>query len=124
MIINDFIFILVLDAVTIVLFQVLGAFANIPFDHESTHNIGVDVAVGITQFIVVIVASLVIGFIYGVITCLLTRVTHHVHGKLVLLVFLFNAHSVLEPVFLLVMGYLSYLSADLFAFSGIIRYII
>ncbi|XP_019854262.1 PREDICTED: sodium/hydrogen exchanger 3-like isoform X2 [Amphimedon queenslandica] len=98
------------DAVTIVLFQVLGAFANIEFDHETTHNIGVDVAVGFAQFFVVVIASIIIGFIFGIITCLLTRLTHHVH--------------VLEPVFLFVLGYLSYLCADLFAFSGIISLIV
>ncbi len=38
-------FVISIDAVTIVLFQVLGAFANIEFDVGSEHNSAVDVSV-------------------------------------------------------------------------------
>jgi NhaP-type Na+/H+ or K+/H+ antiporter len=101
------------DAVTIVLFQVLGAFANRPLDptlgeHERSITVA-DGFLGVAQFLVVVGASLVIGILMGMAGALFTRFTAHVH--------------VLEPIVVFAMGYLSYILADLFAFSGIVSLI-
>jgi NhaP-type Na+/H+ or K+/H+ antiporter len=101
------------DAVVIVLFQVLGSFANIPFDtgrDELENQQAIDIVVGIFQFILVIIASMIIGFLMGVFGSLLSRFTQYIH--------------VLEPVVVFIIGYLAYLLADLFAFSGIISLIV
>jgi sodium/hydrogen exchanger 3 len=102
------------DAVTIVLFQVLGAFANRPLDplledHERDITVA-DAFLGIGQFIVVVVASIVIGLLAGMAGAFFTRFTEHVH--------------VLEPIVVFAVGYLSYLFADIFAFSGIVSLIV
>jgi len=76
------------DAVTIVLFQVLGAFANRPLDavvNGADPTIGVgDVFLGIGQFVVVVTASVVIGVVVGAIGALMTRFSEHVHGECIL----------------------------------------
>lgn len=104
------------DAVTIVLFKVLGAFANRPFDpslseDERVIDVGdvsspcsayslaltayiyscailhtaLQVFLGIAQFVVVVLASVVIGFVVGMIAAFITRFSEHVHGEYLLI---------------------------------------
>jgi sodium/hydrogen exchanger 3 len=95
------------DAVTVVLFQLLSIFANKEVVGDSIT--GVDVVIGIVQFIVVIIVSLLIGVVFGLLAAFITKYSEPVH--------------VLEPIIVFAMGYLAYLLADAFALSGIITLI-
>ncbi|XP_064395116.1 sodium/hydrogen exchanger 2-like isoform X2 [Halichondria panicea] len=101
------------DAVTIVLFNVLRAFSNRPFDTSLSDDQRIipftDVVIGVVQFFVVVLASFVIGVLMGMIAAFITRFSEHVH--------------VLEPIIVFTMGYLSYILADMFEFSGIVSLI-
>ena len=100
------------------LFKVLGAFANRPFDpslseDERVIDVGdvstpcsaytlaltayiytylchvayctaLQVFLGIAQFVVVVLASVVIGFVVGMIAAFITRFSEHVHGEYLL----------------------------------------
>lgn len=66
----------------------------------------VDLASGGASFLVVALGGTIIGIIWGFLTGLLTRFTDHVR--------------VIEPIFIFVMAYLAYLSAEIFHMSGIL----
>uniref|UniRef100_A0A336N428 Sodium/hydrogen exchanger n=1 Tax=Culicoides sonorensis TaxID=179676 RepID=A0A336N428_CULSO len=66
----------------------------------------VDIASGGASFLVVALGGTVIGIIWGFLTGLITRFTEGVR--------------VIEPIFIFVMAYLAYLSAEIFHMSGIL----
>lgn len=92
------------DAVTIVLYNVVQAFMNL----ETTST--VDVVMGIVSFFTISFGGALIGIFFGVLSSLLTRLTHMAR--------------LLEPVIILVMAYLSYLVGDMVKWSGIISMIV
>ena len=65
----------------------------------------VDIISGIVSFFVVGLGGTAVGVIFGIIAPLITRFTDHV--------------PVVEPLVVLVMGYMAYLSAEMFHLSGI-----
>ncbi|VDL99872.1 unnamed protein product [Schistocephalus solidus] len=89
------------DAVTVVLYNIMSAFVA---TEEVT---SVQVFVGIGSFFTVSLGGAMIGLIHGVISCLLTRMSVASEGLLLLLI-----------------SYLSYIVADMFAWSGIISIIV
>jgi NhaP-type Na+/H+ or K+/H+ antiporter len=66
----------------------------------------VDIALGVTSFLIVAVGGVLIGIIFGVIACFTTKFTEHT--------------PVLEPLIILTYSYLSYLTAEMFSTSGIL----
>ena len=65
-----------------------------------------DVLDGFASFAVVTLGGTLIGVIWGFATGFVTRFTNHVR--------------VIEPVFIFVMSYLAYLTAEIFHMSGIL----
>ena len=65
-----------------------------------------DVVAGVSSFFVVACGGVVVGVIWGFLTGFVTRFTYHVR--------------VIEPIFVFVMAYVSYLNAELFHLSGIL----
>lgn len=65
-----------------------------------------DILAGFASFFVVAIGGTVIGIIWGFATSFVTRFTHQVR--------------VIEPIFIFVMAYLAYLSAEIFHMSGIL----
>lgn len=63
----------------------------------------------VLNFLVVALGGTIIGIIWGFLTGLVTRFTDHVR--------------VIEPIFVFVMAYLAYLSAEIFHMSGILAYV-
>lgn len=66
----------------------------------------VDYVSGGASFLVVALGGTIIGVLWGFLTGLVTRFTDHVR--------------VIEPIFVFVMAYLSYLCAEIFHMSGIL----
>lgn len=71
-----------------------------------TNIIPVDYLAGVASFFVVAVGGTLVGILWGLLAAFVSRFTHHVR--------------VIEPLFVFVMSYLSYVSAELFHFSGIL----
>ncbi|VDP39179.1 unnamed protein product, partial [Soboliphyme baturini] len=90
------------DAVTVVLYNVFNAFAQI----GSSNILPVDIISGFVSFFVVGLGGVVIGLIWSVITSFTTRYTQHV--------------QVLEPLIIFAMAYASYLTAEMVHLSGIL----
>ena len=65
-----------------------------------------DILAGFASFTVVALGGTLIGIVWGFATGLATRFTNHVR--------------VIEPIFIFVMSYLSYLTAEIFHMSGIL----
>ncbi len=65
-----------------------------------------DILKGFASFLVVALGGTVIGIIWGYVTGFVTRFTNHAR--------------VLEPLFVFVMAYMSYLNAEIFHMSGIL----
>lgn len=89
------------DAVTVVLYNIMSAFV------ASSSVTGLQIATGIGCFFTVSLGGALIGLVHGVFSCLLSR---------------FNVVS--ETIGMLLMSYLAYLVADLFAWSGIISIVV
>ncbi|XP_063701853.1 sodium/hydrogen exchanger 3 isoform X2 [Culicoides brevitarsis] len=90
------------DAVTVVLYHMFEA-----YNEMGVGNIKpVDIASGGASFLVVALGGTIIGVIWGFATGLITRFTDGVR--------------VIEPIFIFVMAYLAYLSAEIFHMSGIL----
>lgn len=87
------------DAVTVVLYHLFESLAQ--FD-EITYA---EVLKGLASFFVVSLGGTSMGLLWGITTAFITKFTDHVR--------------VIEPIFVFVMSYLSYLTAELFHFSGI-----
>lgn len=67
----------------------------------------IDYFTGFLSFFVVSVGGTLMGVVWGFATAFVSRFTHHV--------------KIIEPIFVFVMAYLSYLSAEMFHLSGILR---
>ncbi|XP_067120663.1 Na(+)/H(+) exchanger protein 2-like [Centruroides vittatus] len=106
--VNEVLYILVFgesllnDAVTVVLYHMCEGYADI-----GTENIlPIDYVAGVASFFVVALGGTFVGVIWGILAAFISRFTHHVR--------------IIEPLFIFVLAYLSYLSAELFRLSGIL----
>ncbi|XP_039623572.1 sodium/hydrogen exchanger 2-like [Polypterus senegalus] len=91
------------DAVTVVLYKLFKAFCKMQVISLE------DVLVGISQFFIVGCGGVAVGIFFGLITALTTRFT----GKI----------QVIEPLFVFLYSYLSYLTSEVFHYSGIMAII-
>lgn len=87
------------DAVTVVLYHL---FESLSLFDEITYA---EVLTGFASFFVVSLGGTFLGLLWGLATAFITKYTDHVR--------------VIEPIFVFVMSYLAYLTAELFHFSGI-----
>lgn len=69
----------------------------------------IDIFAGILQFFIVGVGGVLIGVIFGLACAFITKFTEHVR--------------VIEPIFVFLLAYLSYLTAEMFHLSGIMAYV-
>ncbi|XP_023338659.1 Na(+)/H(+) exchanger beta [Eurytemora carolleeae] len=95
------------DAVAVVLYNMMNAFTGMEAEGVSVEI--ADIFLGIASFFTVALGGLIIGFIFGIITALITKATSEIR--------------VLEPLAIFGLAYLSYLMADLVGWSGIISLI-
>ncbi|CAM4390116.1 sodium/hydrogen exchanger 2 [Caretta caretta] len=87
------------DAVTVVLYNLFKTFCQM-------HTIEtIDVFAGIAKFVVVGIGGVLIGIFLGFVAAFTTRFTHKIR--------------VIEPLFVFLYSYLSYITAEMFHFSGI-----
>nr|XP_015919818.1 sodium/hydrogen exchanger 3 isoform X2 [Parasteatoda tepidariorum] len=106
--VNEVLYILVFgesllnDAVTVVLYHMFEGYAEM----GPKNIITVDYLAGVASFFVVALGGTLVGILWGLLAAFVSRFTHHVR--------------VIEPLFVFVMSYLSYVSAELFHFSGIL----
>ncbi|CAB3993302.1 probable Na(+) H(+) antiporter nhx-9 isoform X3 [Paramuricea clavata] len=105
--VNEVLYILVFgesllnDAVTVVLYRLFEALVT----QGGTPKVE-EVFIGVAAFFVVSLGGMLIGIFWAYLTAFLSKFIDHV--------------KVLEPIFVVCMCYMSYLSAELFHFSGII----
>eukprot|EP00057_Strongylocentrotus_purpuratus_P003195 XP_003726137.2 PREDICTED: probable Na(+)/H(+) antiporter nhx-9 isoform X2 [Strongylocentrotus purpuratus] len=90
------------DAVTVVLYRVFESFNEIGGEHLATQ----DIIFGFISFFVVAFGGILIGLIMGFLTALITKYTYKVR--------------VIEPIFVFVMAYLSYIIAEMLTLSSIL----
>ncbi|TRY63115.1 hypothetical protein TCAL_08230 [Tigriopus californicus] len=95
------------DGVAVVLYNMMNTMAEIEAAGEVI-TLG-QIGLGLASFVTVACGGLLIGIIMGVLTALITRTTSEVR--------------VVEPLALFGMGYLAYVTAELFHWSGIISLI-
>ncbi|CAH8604387.1 unnamed protein product [Heterobilharzia americana] len=88
------------DAVTVVLYDIMDAFTG------KEYVSGKEIGIGIASFFTVSLGGLLIGVLYGIFTCLVTRIK-----------------SRLNAFTLLLLAYFSYIMADCVGWSGIISMI-
>ncbi|XP_038581710.1 sodium/hydrogen exchanger 3-like [Micropterus salmoides] len=106
--VNEVLFILVFgqsllsDGVTVVLFNVFDAFVSLGGSKINA----VEIIKGIISFFVVAFGGSLLGFVFGLLVSLLTRCTKNI--------------KIIEPGFVFVLGYLSYLAAEMLSLSGIL----
>ncbi|XP_039225988.1 sodium/hydrogen exchanger 2-like isoform X1 [Crotalus tigris] len=91
------------DAVSVVLYRLFRSFCEMPTIRTA------DVFVGIGKFFVVGVGGLLVGLLYAVTAAFTTRFTKNI--------------LVIEPLFVFLYSYLSYLTAEMFHLSGIVAII-
>ena len=84
-----------------VLYHMFETFSEIGRDYITT----IDIVAGVGSFFIVGIGGTLIGVIFGLVASFVTRFTDHVR--------------VIEPVLVFVLGYLSYLTAEIFHLSGI-----
>ncbi|XP_020286417.1 probable Na(+)/H(+) antiporter nhx-9 isoform X2 [Pseudomyrmex gracilis] len=90
------------DAVTVVLYHMFETYSEM----GPSRIIYTDVLAGLASFLVVAIGGTLIGIVWGFATGFVTRFTYQVR--------------VIEPIFIFVMAYLAYLSAEIFHLSGIL----
>lgn len=106
--VNDVLYILVFgesllnDAVTVVLYRMFEGYT----DMGTENIIPTDYVYGVASFFVVALGGTGVGILWGLVAAFVSRFTHHVRA--------------IEPLFVFILGYLSYLSAELFHLSGIL----
>uniref|UniRef100_A0A3Q0SME1 Sodium/hydrogen exchanger n=1 Tax=Amphilophus citrinellus TaxID=61819 RepID=A0A3Q0SME1_AMPCI len=106
--VNDVLFIIVFgesllnDGVTVVLFNVFDAFVSLGGPRINA----AEIIKGIVSFFVVAFGGSLVGVAFGIIISLLTRCTYKV--------------QIIEPGFVFILGYLSYLTADMLSLSAIL----
>ncbi|KAK5854633.1 hypothetical protein PBY51_004812 [Eleginops maclovinus] len=106
--VNEVLFILVFgesllnDGVTVVLFNVFDAFVSL----GGSQIDAVEIIKGIISFFVVAFGGSLVGFVFGLLISFLTRGTKNI--------------QIIEPGFVFVLGYLSYLTAEMLSLSAIL----
>lgn len=106
--VNDILFIMVFgesllnDGVTVVLFNVFDSFVSLGGAAIDAK----EVVKGIISFFVVAFGGSLVGFVFGLLIAVLTRCTKNV--------------QIIEPGFIFVLGYLSYLTAEMLSLSAIL----
>ncbi|RVE66650.1 hypothetical protein OJAV_G00109660 [Oryzias javanicus] len=106
--VNEVLFILVFgesllnDGVTVVLFNVFDAFVTL----GGAQIDAVEIIKGIISFFVVAFGGSLLGMVFGLLMCLLTRCTKNI--------------QIIEAGFIFVVGYLSYLTAEMLSLSAIL----
>ncbi|KAM3823588.1 sodium/hydrogen exchanger 3 [Vipera latastei] len=106
--VNDILFIIVFgesllnDAVTVVLYNVFESFVSIGAEYVT----GVECIKGIVSFFVVSLGGTFIGIMFAFLLSFVTRFTKHVR--------------IIEPGFVFVISYLSYLTAEMLSLSAIL----
>uniref|UniRef100_A0A803TAV4 Sodium/hydrogen exchanger n=1 Tax=Anolis carolinensis TaxID=28377 RepID=A0A803TAV4_ANOCA len=91
------------DAVTVVLYKLFRSFCEMPSIKTA------DVFAGIGKFFVVGIGGVLVGLLFGMIAAFTTRFTNNIR--------------VIEPLFVFLYSYLSYLTAEMFHLSGIVAII-
>ncbi|CAG2165927.1 unnamed protein product [Oppiella nova] len=113
--VNEVLYILVFgesllnDAVTVVLYHMFEGYAEMAYEDGIESILPIDYFAGFASFFVISLGGTAMGVIWGFLAAFVSRFTHHV--------------KIIEPIFVFVMAYLSYLSAEMFHLSGILRYI-
>ncbi|XP_044895467.1 sodium/hydrogen exchanger 3 isoform X2 [Felis catus] len=106
--VNEVLFIIVFgesllnDAVTVVLYNVFESFVTLGGDKVT----GVDCVKGIVSFFVVSLGGTLVGVVFAFLLSLVTRFTKHVR--------------IIEPGFVFVISYLSYLTSEMLSLSAIL----
>ncbi|XP_030003715.1 sodium/hydrogen exchanger 3 [Sphaeramia orbicularis] len=106
--VNEVLFIMVFgesllnDGVTVVLFNVFDAFVSLGGEKINA----VEIIKGIISFFVVAFGGSLVGFVFGLLISLLTRCTKNI--------------QIIEAGFIFVLGYLSYLTAEMLSLSAIL----
>ncbi|XP_035934344.2 sodium/hydrogen exchanger 3 isoform X3 [Halichoerus grypus] len=106
--VNEVLFIIVFgesllnDAVTVVLYNVFESFVTLGDDKVT----GVDCVKGIVSFFVVSLGGTLVGVIFAFLLSLVTRFTKHVR--------------IIEPGFVFIISYLSYLTSEMLSLSAIL----
>nr|XP_046273358.1 sodium/hydrogen exchanger 3-like isoform X3 [Scatophagus argus] len=106
--VNEVLFIMVFgesllnDGVTVVLFNVFDAFVSL----GGSQIDAMEIIKGIISFFVVAFGGSLLGFVFGLLISLLTRCTKNI--------------QIIEPGFVFVLGYLSYLTAEMLSLSAIL----
>uniref|UniRef100_A0AAX7VRD0 Sodium/hydrogen exchanger n=1 Tax=Astatotilapia calliptera TaxID=8154 RepID=A0AAX7VRD0_ASTCA len=106
--VNEVLFIIVFgesllnDGVTVVLFNVFDAFVSLGGGRINA----AEIIKGIVSFFVVAFGGSLVGIAFGILISLLTRCTKNI--------------QIIEPGFIFVMGYLSYLTAEMLSLSAIL----
>ena len=72
----------------------------------ASHLIAADIGAGVGSFFVIAGCGTLVGVVFGFLAALMTRVSDHV--------------PVIQPLLVLVMGYLAYVFAEMFHLSGIL----
>nr|XP_057944383.1 sodium/hydrogen exchanger 5 isoform X2 [Doryrhamphus excisus] len=106
--VNDMLFIIVFgesllnDAVTVVLYKVYISFVEVGAENVQT----ADYFKGVASFLIVSVGGTVVGLVFAVVLGFITRFTKKVR--------------IIEPLFVFLLVYLAYLTAELFSLSAIL----
>ncbi|XP_039698793.1 sodium/hydrogen exchanger 3 isoform X2 [Pteropus medius] len=106
--VNEVLFIIVFgesllnDAVTVVLYNVFESFITLGGDKVTS----VDYVKGIVSFFVVGLGGMLVGVLFAFLLSLVTRFTKHVH--------------IIEPGFVFIISYLSYLTSEMLSLSSIL----
>ncbi|CAL8373554.1 unnamed protein product [Boreogadus saida] len=106
--VNEVLFIMVFgesllnDGVTVVLFNVFDGFVSLGGPAIDA----AEIVKGIVSFFVVAFGGSLLGLVFGVLICLVTRVTQNIR--------------IIEPGFIFILGYLSYLTAEMLSLSAIL----
>lgn len=106
--VNEVLYILVFgesllnDAVTVVLYHMFEGYTEMGVENI----LPVDFVAGFASFFVISLGGTLMGVLWGFAAAFVSRFTHHV--------------KIIEPIFVFVMAYLSYLSAEMFHLSGIL----
>eukprot|EP00730_Choanoeca_flexa_P003566 TRINITY_DN11446_c0_g1_i5.p1 TRINITY_DN11446_c0_g1~~TRINITY_DN11446_c0_g1_i5.p1 ORF type:complete len:853 (+),score=224.11 TRINITY_DN11446_c0_g1_i5:1293-3851(+) len=96
------------DGVAVVLYRICVALAYKTNTSDEELDVGLAFGMGIASFVVVFVGGLIIGIVHGVLAAFVTRF------------FIPESGRVMEPFILILIGYISYLVAEIFHFSGIV----
>lgn len=110
--VNEVLYILVFgesllnDAVTVVLYHMFEGYTEMAYHYGINSLQPVDFLAGFASFFVVAIGGTAMGIFWGFLAAFVSRFTHHV--------------KIIEPIFVFVMAYLSYLSAEMFHLSGIL----